>query len=86
MLCFKPVRQQESLHHWKGGPVVEDALMHCGSEDKQTLWCITGGGRKHKQARPNVANAVLGRVKLKVLPPIVHNPRGSSNLHFFLCY
>lgn len=46
-ICFKRVRQQESLHHWIGSTLIEGASMHCGSEDKQTLWCITEGGKTH---------------------------------------
>lgn len=65
----------EPLRRWKSSTVVEDALMHCVSEDKQTLWYITEAD-KHKRRAQNVENAVLGLVKLNALPPDAYDTRG----------
>lgn len=72
----------EPLRRWKSSTVVEDALMHCVSEDKQTLWYITEAD-KHKRRAQNVENAVLGLVKLNALPPDAYDTRGPRNLRFF---
>lgn len=75
--CFKPVRQRESLLCWNSSAIVEDALMHCGSEDKQTLWCITEAG-KHKCGRRHPWTCQIKRAPSRC----VRHER-SSNVHFF---
>lgn len=46
---LKPVRRRECSRRWRrrSGTVVADALMHCGGEDKQTLWRVTEAHKQH---------------------------------------